>query len=202
MLAIVRVIMRNGSDLLWDYILENKKEIEKEFNGQAKLMYITKRARHEDTSLFISADNPDTLGDFVAKRIAKIQGVDKIWLISLMKMKFYKIPEQLLMEWQRCVVTIRAYPNKFAEIYDSISKFVSTSDVAPVYIAYTYHLFGDSIMFSMITREINDAQKYIENNIKNLPGVFGYTTTFIEKQQRLASKEEWKEYVKTNLLPL
>lgn len=201
MLAIVRIKMRDGSDLLWDYVLENKDKIEKEFNGQAKLMYITKRARQEDTSLFISAENPDVLGNFIAKRVSTIEGADKIWIINLMGMKFFKIPEKLLMEWQRAVVTIRAYPNRFAGIYSAISKLAPTSDAAPVYIAYTFHLFEDSLMFSLIAKDVKGVQQYLESNIKDLPGIFGYTTNFIEKQQRLASKNHWKDYVRANLLP-
>jgi DNA-binding Lrp family transcriptional regulator len=201
MLAIVRVKIMDDNDSLWEYVLENKETIEKEFNGQAQLMYITKRARHEDTSLFISAENPDILGNFLAKKVSKIEGVDKIWMINLMGMKFFKIPEEKLMEMQRAVVTIRAYPNKFDEIYNGLSKFQPFGDFIPVYVAYTFHYYGDSLMFSLVANDIKGIQGYIEENIKEIPGVFGYTTDFIEKQQRLASKEVWKGYVKENLLP-
>jgi DNA-binding Lrp family transcriptional regulator len=200
MLAIVRVKMRNGNNDLWNYIVENDNTIESEFNGEAKLMYITRRARHEDTSLFIRAKNPDVLGNFVANNIATIEGADKIWMINLMGMKFFKIPEKLLDEWQRSVVTVRAYPSKYSDIYNSISNLAPNSDVAPVYLAYTFHLYGDSLMFSLVSKDVNSAQKFIEDNIKNLPGVFGHTTTVIEKQQRLAGKDDWKEYVRANLL--
>ncbi len=202
MLAIVRVKMRNGNNDLWDYIVENDNNIESEFNGEAKLMYITRRARHEDTSLFIRAKNPDILGNFVANNIATIEGADKIWMINLMGMKFFRTPEKLLDEWQRSVVTVRAYPSNFSEVYHAISGLQATPEAAPVYLAYTFHLYGDSLMFSLVSKDMNAAQKYIENNIKSIPGIFGHTTTVIEKQQRLALKEDWKEYVRANLLPI
>ncbi|UCF08009.1 MAG: hypothetical protein JSW28_10275 [Thermoplasmata archaeon] len=200
MLAIVRVKMRNGNNDLWNYIVENDNTIESEFNGEAKLMYITRRARHEDTSLFIHAKNPDVLGKFVADNIAAIEGVDKIWMVNLMGMRFFRIPEKLLDEWQRLIVTVRVYPCKYSEVYNSISRLPQTQDVAPVYLAYTFHLYGDSLMFSLVSKDLSSVQDYIQENIKNLPGVSGHTTTVIEKQQRLAPKEDWKEYVKANLL--
>ena len=165
-------------------------------------MYITRRARHEDTSLFIRAKNPDVLGNFVANNIATIEGADKIWMINLLGMKFFRIPEKLLDEWQRSVVTIRAYPSNFSDVYHEISGLQSTTETAPVYLAYTFHLYGDSLMFSLVSKDMNAAQKYIDDNIKSIPGVFGHTTTVIEKQQRLAEKEEWKEYIRANLLPI
>lgn len=200
MLAIVRVKTRRGNDVLWDYVLDNKKELEKGMMDQAKLLYMTKRDKHKDTSLFISAKNPDALGKFVMERIAPIQDVDGLWIINPLAMKFFKLPESLLLEWQRFVVTLKAYPNKFTEIYNTVLKLSPTSDTAPVYLANTFHLYGDSIQFSLVAKDLTCAQKFVEENIDDTPGVLGTTMTAIKKQQRLASREEWKEYINANLV--
>ncbi len=199
MIAIVRVKTGRGSDVLWNYILENQEELEKEFEGKAKLVYITKRAKHEDTSLFIKAEDPDVLGDFVAKRIAKIKGVDAIWMFSPTNMKFFYIKESLLREQTRFTVTIKAYPREFENIYNTISNFPETSDVIPVYLAYTFHLFTDSILFSFVAEDVETAQKFVASSIGVLPGVLGTSISKIKRQQCLSSKEEWKAHVRAHL---
>lgn len=201
MLAIVRVKMRNGSNGLWNHISDNKEELEKQFNNCVELMYMTKRARHEDTSLFIHAEDPNCFGEFVAKVITHIPGVDGIWMFNMMNMKFFYLQESLLHEWNRFVVTINTHPSKVEEVYNALSNINSTSDTAPVYIAYTFHLFGDNIMFSLLGNDAQAAQKYVMENVNNIPGVLRTNITTIEKKQRLTSREAWKLYVKSNLLP-
>lgn len=201
MLAIVRVKMRNGGNGLWDHILDNKKELEKQFNNCVELMYMTKRARHEDTSLFIQAEDPNCFGEFVAKVITHIPGVDGIWMFNMMNMKFFYLQDSLLNEWTRYVVTINIHPSRVEDVYKALSNLNSTSDTAPVYVAYTFHLFGDNIMFSLLANGAQAAQKFIKKNVNGLSGVLRTNVTAIEKQERLTSRESWKLYVKSNLLP-
>jgi hypothetical protein len=163
-------------------------------------MYITKREKYDDTSLFIQAGTSDCFGDFVAKVVAKIPSVDEIWMLNMMNMKFFYLPEILLEEWQRFVVSIRTHPNKFEETYNAITKMVPTTDAAPVYIAYTFHLYGDSIMFSIVAKDEEAANRFVEENINNLPEVFTTHITGIKKQHRLATRESWKIYIRSNLI--
>ncbi len=201
MLAIVRVKMRNGNDGLWNYIYDNKQELEKQFNNCVELMYMTKRAKHEDTSLFIHAEDPNCFGEFVAKVITHIPGVEGIWMFNMMNMKFFYLQENLLDEWTRYIVTINTHPSRVEDVYKALSNLNSNSDIAPVYLAYTFHLFGDNIMFSLLANDTQAAQKFTMKNIKDLPGVLRTNVTAIEKQERLTSRESWKLYVKSNLLP-
>lgn len=201
MLAIVRVKMNEGSNVLWNYILENRSVLEKKFNDCVQLMYITKRARFKDTNLFIHAENPDCFGDFVAKVISPIQGVNGLWLFNLYNMRFFRFKEKLLEDRIRFIVTIRGYPAKFEDIYNNLTKLNPNSGTTPVYLAYTFHLFGDSILFSFLAEDEITAHKYVANNIKTLPGVLNTNVNAIKKQERIVTPEIWKLYVKSNLLP-
>ena len=201
MLAIVRVKMNDGSDKLWDYILKNREGLEKKFNDCVQLMYMTKRARFEDTSLFLHAENLDCFGDFVAKVIAPIKDVNALWLFNLYKLRFFRFKEELLDDWKRLVITIKGYPAKFEEIYTYLTKLKETADVAPVYMAYTFHLYGDSIIFSLAAKDEAIGRKFIADNVKDLPGVLNTNVAVIKKHQRIASPQIWKLYVKSNLLP-
>jgi hypothetical protein len=200
-MAIVRVKTNQGSNVVWDYITTNHKELEKGFDNCVELMYITKREKYDDTSLFIQSGNPDCFGDFVSKIIAPIPGVDEVWMINLLNMKFYHLEEKLLSDWQRYVVTIRSPPNKFLETYNALSHLTPTSNASPVYLAYTFHLYGDSIMFSFLAEDLKAANKYVEENIITLPEVFRTNIVGIQREQRLTSPESWKIQIKSNLLP-
>lgn len=201
MLSIVRIKTRNGSDVIWDYVLENKDEITKEYKCLAELMYMTKRTRHEDTSLFTWACNPDALGSFVADKVACFEGVEGIWMFPLMNMRFFATPEDTFLKWRRHVVTVKAHPSRYSEIYKTISGFESSPDTAPAYITYTFHLFGDSLMFSFVAKDDDCARGFVRENIESIPGVTGTTLSTIKNQVRLSSKEDWKDYVKSNMIP-
>jgi hypothetical protein len=200
MLAIVRVKTREGSDVIWDYLKNNHKALERKFDNCVEIMYMTKREKYEDTSLFIQSGSPDCFGDFVSKVIAHIPGVDEIWMFNVMNMKFYYIPEILLNQWQRFSVTIRTPPNKFEETYYELSKLIPTVDVAPVFIAYTFHMYGDSIKFSIVAKDKEAANKFIAENVTSLPDVHATHIIGVEKQERLAIPESWKLFVKSNLI--
>jgi hypothetical protein len=200
MMAIVRIKTTNNNDLCWNHIKENHTELEKRFDNCVEIMYMSRRVKYNDISLFIQAGTPDCFGDFISKIIAKIPGVDEVWMFNMLNMKFFYIPEILLDEWNRFVVTIRTEPNKFEETYYKLSTIYPTTEAAPVYIAYTFHLFGDSIMFSFVAKDETAANKFVEENIKNIPDVFVTLQAGIQDQVRLTSPESWKLHVKTNLL--
>jgi hypothetical protein len=200
MLAIVRVKTDKGADVLWDYVKENHIKLERKFDNCVEIMYMTKREKYNDTSLFIQSGSPNCIGDFIAKVVAHIPKTEEIWMFNVMNMKFYFIPEILLEQWQRFSVTIRTPPNKFEETYYNLSKIQPSDDAAPVFIAYTFHMFGDSIKFSLVAKNAEAANKFIEENVNSLPEVHTTHIVAIEKQERLTSPESWKLFIKSNLI--
>lgn len=201
MLAIVRVKMEGGSDVLWNYIMEHRSVLEKKLNNCVQIMYITKRSRYKDTNIFLHAENPDCFGEFVAKVIAPIKGVTGLWLFNLYNMRFFRCKEDLFEERKRYTVTISGYPAKFEKIYNRLSKLKATSVIHPVYVANTFHLFGDSILFSFLATDEVRAHEFVAKKIRNIPGVLNTNISSLTMQERIVSPQEWKLYVLTNLLP-
>jgi hypothetical protein len=200
MLAIVRVKTENATDVLWNYIKDNHFKLEKKFDNCVEIMYMTKREKYNDTSLFIQSGSPDCIGDFIAKIIANIPKVEEIWMFNVMNMKFYYIPEILLEQWQRFSVTIRTPPKRFEKTYYELSKIIPSTDAAPVFLAYTFHMYGDSIKFSLVAKDVEVAKKFVKENVNRLPDVHTTHLIGIEKQERLTSPESWKLFVKSNLI--
>jgi hypothetical protein len=193
--------MEDGSNALWDYVTENQKVLETKFNDCVQIMYMTKRSRYRDTNLFLHAESPDCFGDFVARIIAPIPGVNGLWLFHLHNMRFFRCKEELFEDRKRYIVTISAYPARFEEIYHEVTKLKPGSGIHPVYLAYTFHLFTDSILFSFLAGNEEAAKKFVAANIRSLPGVLNTTMNEPSRQQRITSPQEWKLYVKSNLLP-
>jgi hypothetical protein len=200
MLAIVRIKTTKGNDGLWNYIKENHAELEAKFDNCVEIMYMTKREKYEDTSLFIESGSPDCFGDFITKVIAHIPNVDEIWMFNVMNMKFYYIPNVLLEDWKRYSITIRTPPNRFEETYYELSKLIPTVNAAPVFVAYTFHMYGDSLKFSIVAKDSDAANEFVEKNINSLPDVHTTHITKIERQLRLTSPESWKIFIKSHLL--
>ena len=200
-MAIVRVKMEGGSNVLWDYIMENREVLEKKFNDCVQIMYITKRSRYKDTNIFLHAQNPDCFGDFIAKVIATIPGVNALWLFNLYNVRFFRCKEELFEDKKRYIVTINAYPAKLEQIYHNLTKLKPTPGTHPVYLAYTFHLYGDSILFSFLAEDETIANRFVAKKIKTLPGVLNTNVNALVRQERITSPQEWKLYVKSNLLP-
>ncbi|MEW5767383.1 MAG: hypothetical protein AB1797_07110 [bacterium] len=137
----------------------------------------------------------------MASRIAKIKYADNLYMINLMGARFFAIPEDTPRDFQRFTITIKAHPNHFKEIYDKITRIEWTSEAGVVYVAYTFHLFGDSIVCSVLAKDEGCLGKFAREHIRHFPGVIGTQICFIKKTHRLVSLSEWKEYAQDHWVP-
>ncbi len=62
------------------------------------------------------------------------------------------------------------------------------------YIAYTFHLFGDSIQFSILAETEAVLNKYLTETVNKLPGVLSTTVNLIERTRPLVSYDKWQKY--------
>ena len=62
------------------------------------------------------------------------------------------------------------------------------------YVAYTFHLFGDSIQFSILADSEEALNKYLAEVVNKLAGVMKTTVNEIERTRPLVSYDEWKKY--------
>jgi len=62
------------------------------------------------------------------------------------------------------------------------------------YIAYTCHLFGDCIQFSILAEGEEALAKYVTEVVDKIPGVLNSTVNLIEMTRPLVSYDEWKQY--------
>ncbi len=192
MINIIRIQSQERKEKICDIIMSRIDELQDSFNGNGQLLYLSKRVKHKDVSLFIHTVDPNVLGDFIAGHLSKIEHITDIWVINMMKPIFYPLPKDTR-EMKRFTITLRVYPQYLTDVYQNIANALLPESLKIAYIAYTFHLFGDSIQFSMLTPDEAILNEYLAV-VEKLPGMLNITVNQIERTRPLVSYEEWKRY--------
>jgi hypothetical protein len=179
--------------MFFDYVLSQKDELQKGMEGKGRLLYLSKRAKHEDVSLFIHTPNPDVLGDFIADHLSKIEHLTSSWVINMIKPVFYPLPKDTK-NMKRFIITLKVFPKNLKDVFQNIAVAVLPDGLKMVYIAYTCHLFGDSIQFSILAEKEDTLNMYLVDVVNKISGVLNTTVNLVEKTRPLVSYDEWKQY--------
>jgi len=193
MITLIRMKSLTDKGEIWDEILQHKDELQSGLEGKGQMLYLSKRARHVDVSLFVHTVDTDILGGFIAKHLIKIEQIEDIWVIHLIKPVFYPLPKDTK-DMKRFTITLKVLARNYSHIYQNIAAAALPEDLRMAYIAYTFHLFGDSIQFSLLAEEEERLGRYITNVVNKLPGVLNTTVNLIEKTKPLITYDEWKRY--------
>jgi len=194
MICIIRIQSLEKPELLWNEIIDHKDMLQQAISNKGKLLYISKRRKYNEVSLFVHVVDANILGDFVAQHLAKIPGVSGIWMINMMKPVFFPLPENAS-EMTRYTVTVKTYSPRLSEVYDCLLALNPPEGIILTYLAYTCHLFGDCIQFSLLAKDVSALERYIHGYVNTIPGVLRTTVCEIEKTHPFISWNEWDEYI-------
>ncbi len=193
MITIIRLKSQEQKERFCDYIISQKNELQKGIEGKGRLLYLSKRAKHEDVSLFIHTLNPDVLGDFIADHLSKIEHITSTWVINMIKPVFYPLPKDTKNS-KRFTITLKVFPKSLKNVYQTIATAAPPNGLRMAYIAYTCHLFGDCIQFSILAEREETLNKYLADVVNKIPGVLNTTLNLIERTWPLVSYDEWQQY--------
>lgn len=193
MISLIRMKSLSGRVILWDEILRHKDKLQSSLEGKGQMLYLSKRVRHSDLSLFVHSVDTDILGEFIAEHLIKIEQIEDIWVIHLIEPAFYPLPKDTK-DMKRFTITLKVFPQYYTRIYQNIAAAALPEDLQMAYIAFTFHLFGDSIQFSVLAPEEERLRTYMANVVNKLPGVLNSTVNLIEKTKPLVTYEAWKRY--------
>ena len=193
MISIIRLKSQERKERICDYVMSQVNELQKSIKGKGQLLYLSKRAKHEDVSLFVHMVDPDILGDFIAEHLNKIEHVTGIWVINMIKPVFYPLPKDTK-NMKRYAITVKVFPKNLKDVYQNIAASALPDGLKMVYIAYTFHLFGDCIQFSILAEKEEILNKYLTEVVNKIPGVLSTTVNLIERTRPLVSYDEWKQY--------
>jgi len=193
MITIIRLKSQEKKERICDYIMSQMNELRESIEGKGQLLYLTKRAKHEDVSLFIHTVDPNVLGDFIAEHLNKIEHITGIWVINMIKPIFYPLPRDTR-NMKRFAITMKVFPKNLKDVYQKIATATLPDGLKMAYIAYTFHLFGDCIQFSNLAEKEETLNKYLTEVVNKIPGVLKTTVNLIERTRPLVSYDEWKQY--------
>ncbi len=193
MISIIRLKSQEKKERICDYIMSHVNGLQESIKGKGQLLYLSKRAKHEDVSLFVHMVDPDILGDFIAEHLNKIEHVTGIWVINMIKPVFYPLPKDTK-NMKRYAITVKVFPKNLKDVYQNIAASALPDGLKMAYIAYTFHLFGDCIQFSILAEKEEILNKYLTEVVNKIPGVLSTTVNLIERTRPLVSYEEWKQY--------
>ncbi|TET70837.1 MAG: hypothetical protein E3J44_05330 [Candidatus Aminicenantes bacterium] len=193
MISIIRLKSQEKKERICDYIMSHINGLQESIKGKGQLLYLSKRAKHEDVSLFVHMVDPDILGDFIAEHLNKIEHVTGIWVINMIKPVFYPLPKDTK-NMKRYAITVKVFPKNLKDVYQNIAASALPDGLKMAYIAYTFHLFGDCIQFSILAEKEEILNKYLTEVVNKIPGVLSTTVNLIERTRSLVSYDEWKQY--------
>lgn len=193
MISIVRIKSQEQKEKICDYIMNRKDKLQEGIEGRGRLLYLSKRAKHEDVSLFIHTVDSDALGDFIAEHLSKVEHITGMWVISMIKPLFFALPRDTK-DMKRFSITLKVFPKKLKDVYQQISTSALPDGLKMAYISYTCHLFADCIQFSILAQQEEMLNRFIAEEITKIPGVLKTTINPIERTRPLVSFNEWKQY--------
>jgi hypothetical protein len=193
MINIIRLQSQEQKEKICDVIMSRINELQNSIKGKGQLLYLSKRIKHKDVSLFVHTSDPSVLGDFIAEQLNKIESLTDIWVINMIKPVFFPLPKDTH-DMKRYTITLKVFPTKLKDVYQYIAGSSLPENLKLAYIAYTFHLFGDSIQFSILADTEDALIKYLADVVNTLPGVLKTTVNEIERTRPLVSYDEWKRY--------
>ncbi|MBU4253224.1 MAG: hypothetical protein KJ727_01330 [Acidobacteria bacterium] len=193
MITMIRIQSQEHKEKLCDYIMSHKDELQKGIEGRGRLLYLSKRAKHEDVTLFVHTIDPDTLGDLIADHLSKIEHITSTWVINMIKPVFYPLPRDTR-NMKRYTITLKVFPKNLKDVYQKIATASLPDGLKMVYIAYTCHLFGDCIQFSILAEKDGTLNRHLTEVVNKIPGILNTTINLIERTRSLVSYSEWKQY--------
>ena len=193
MISIIRMKAQENREKIWDNILDQLDNMKESIEGKGALLYLSQRARQQDASLFLHVIEPNTIGDFIIRELSNIQDITSIWAIHLMKPLFFPLPKDTE-HLTRYTITTKVFPSRLSEVYETLVKQHPLDEVQMAYIAFTFHLFEESLIFSILAKDCNSVEKFVKKNLDIMPGVLGTHINTISKTKPLVSYKKWKEY--------
>jgi hypothetical protein len=193
MISIIRLNSQERKERICDLVMAKLDELQESLKDKGQLLYLTKRAKHEDVSLFIHTIDPNFLGDFIAEGLNKIEHVTGIWAIHLIKPIFYPLPKDTK-NMKRFAISLKLFIKNLKDVYRNIATASLPEGLKLAYLAYTFHLFEDSLQFSILAKNEETLNDYLTDVVEKMPGVLRTTVNLIERTRPLVSYEAWREY--------
>jgi hypothetical protein len=186
-----RIKVEKGSSDVWDYILTHYEDMK---NDNITPLFVTKSASDGVTTFIVDAKDADSLSEIIFEHFSKIDTVQNINVVSLMKPMFFAIPPDLE-ELNRYTVSLKCKPSEYESIYSKIAELRPSENTYPTYAALTLQDSKQDILLSLLSPSMSVLEGYIDEWLSPIEGVTNMNVSTVSADRKLATKFEWKRTV-------
>jgi len=147
----------------------------------------------------VSASSIDILLDSLLDILAGISTADGIWIVPLIKPKFFEVPENVGRDAERFLLTISTRPSDAKKVYDAIAQFRPSSDIAFTYVAFTCQQHCDTITLSSFAKSNAHMIRFVDQELKEIQGIVRVNVTPMIKSKRLLPYADMVHIIKTEV---
>jgi hypothetical protein len=197
LLLVARFVDRvKDNDSVWSRI----DDLRQAFQEQGvNLLYISKRQEFQDTSIIASAQSVDIFKQALHEIIG-IQIDDRTSTVfPLVRMKMFDIPKNIGKEASRYLITIKTKLSDVEKVYQTLSEFRPSADIAFTYLAFIREPPCDTLTLSAFAKSYEHLQRFVRQELMGIPGIVSITITAISKTKRLTSYSEMVDVLRREL---
>ena len=186
-----RIHVEKGSSDVWDYILTHYEDMK---TDDVTPLFVTRSVSDGVTTFVVDAKDADTLSEIIFEHFSKIDTVQNINIVSLMKPIFFAIPPDLD-ELKRYTVSIKCKPSEYESVYDMIADLRPEGTTYPTYAAITLQSNKQDILLSLLSPNMSTVEEYIKEWLSPINGVTNINVSTVSADRKLATRFEWKRTV-------
>jgi hypothetical protein len=144
----------------------------------------------------IDVEDPESLPAFLTKFVLQLEGVYDLQAIHLFNPNFINIPPYIEEDkYEHFTVTLDVKSKKTEEVFNYLKKFAAADEVAITFIAYTFYAFDKDIIFTLLSPDIKQAGRFVNEKIRPIEGVVDSIIWQTEKWEFAIPSNEWLKYI-------
>ena len=193
MIWIIRLKTDGEAKKLWADIIDRKDSLQEALGKKGRLLYLAKRVGFNEASLFVHADDLNSVSELVVDHMSQLEGVSGTRIIHLFRPRFFPVPEDTY-DMKRFVVSIKVSPSKHKEVYKKLLNPNLPDGLRKVYYAFTFHQYDEDLQYSLLAEDKESVDKYVAENINTMDGILKAEVYQAEKSKPFISYKQWLEY--------
>lgn len=197
MIVLMRLYPREKVDAekIWEYV--ERKFSSPSADRKVKPLFLSMQTRARFVSLFLDAEDNDSIADVLAEEIGDCAEVSDTRTFSLLKMSFIPTPKEKPKQLKRYSVMLKVRPKDYRTVLAQIR------DLKPgvgVYATFVAFLLGDyDMILSMCSTSQEKVRAFVAQNIWKIEGVEDVKIFPIQKSKRLMTADDWRRFQRAHL---
>lgn len=187
MMLIVRLIVKEDTEKVWNYLIKNLKGKE---TKKVKPLYLSQLHGKNYISVVFDVEKIDYIVKFLVQQIGACEEIVDTQTLTLMKPVFLPIPKERPQQQCRFSIFLKVEPKYYHDVYNELLDYKYEVELFPTYVAYS---LGDfDILLSVLGEGIDKAKGFVDEKLSKIKGVTECTINPIMKSEHLASMETWR----------